>query len=285
MMKIFIHRFNNVYSTLFFSQIKKWYLFCILPVFRMWDGKFVFLFCHILICITVLWNCRNRVMLLSFSSPIVWKVWFIFNILILFFISQLSLELLLLQILLVYTPVILTFFLQSFLIFIWKEQLYTQFEFFLNTLIAQIKMGESFRSAFKKAIESLSNIQFKNYFMEILETILFSKTLRKEFCFSPMEQMIQELKQADQSAQCLGYLENLRHQVRIRSIFRKKVQSALLQIRIQSLILLILYSGLFLFVLHKYGLKYIKVLFLSLLLFLGGFIILLQCGKKLKWTI
>lgn len=224
-------------------------------------------------------------MLLSFSSPIVWKVWFIFNILLLFFISQLSLESLLLQILLVYTPVILTFFLQSFLVFIWKEQFYTQFEFFLNTLIAQVKMGESFRSAFKKAIESLPNIQFKNYFMEILETILFSKGLRGEFCFSPMQQMIQELKQADQSAQCLGYLENLRHQVRIRSIFRKKVQSALLQIRIQSFVLLILYSGLFLFVLHKYGLKYIKILLLSFFLFLGGFIILLQLGKKVKWTI
>lgn len=224
-------------------------------------------------------------MLLSSSSPIVWKVWFIFNISLLFFILQLSLELLLLQILLVYTPIILTFFLQSFLIFLWKERFYTQFEFFLNALIAQVKMGESFRSAFKKAIESLSNVQFKNYFMEILETILFSKALRQEFCFSPLQQMIQELKQADRSAQCLGYLENLRHQVRIRSIFRKKVQSALLQIRIQSLVLLFLYSGLFLFVLHKHGLKYIKILFLSFLLFLGGFIILLQCGKKVKWTI
>lgn len=251
----------------------------------MWDGKFLFLFFHIFICIKVLWNYRHRVSLLSFSSPIVWKVWFLFNILLLFFISQLSVELLFLKILLIYTPLILTFFLQSLLILLWKERFYIQFEFFLNALIAQVKMGESFRSAFKKAMETLPNIQFKNYFTEILETILFSKALRQEFQFSPLQQMIRELKQADQSAQCLGYLENLRHQVRVRSVFRKKVQSALLQIRLQSFVLLVLYSGLFIFVLHKYGLKYIKILLFSLFLFLCGLISLLQCGKKVKWTI
>ena len=254
-------------------------------IYKMPDWKFLLLFCHLLICLKTLWNILHNSMFLTFLSPIVWKTWFICNILLIFFISQLPIHLLLFKSSLLYIPLILTFFLQSFLSFIWRQRFYTQFELFLNALIAQIKIGLGFRSAFKAALSVLSHSPFQNYFMEILEMILFSKKIRKEFHFSPLQQMIEELRKADQSSQCLEHLENLRHQIRVHSIFQKKVQSALLQIRIQSFVLLVLYSGLFIFVLHRYGLKYIKVLLLSFFLFTAGLIVLFQYGKKIKWTI
>lgn len=251
----------------------------------MFDAKSLLLFFHILICLKALWNTLHKRVFLNFLSPIVWKIWCIFSILLVFFLSQLALPFLFFKCLVIYLPLILTFFLQFFLISVWKQQFYLQFELFLNALIAQIKIGSSFRSGFKVALAGLSHKHFQNYFIEILEIISFAKTLRKEFCFPPLQQMIEELKRADLSPQCLEHLENLRHQVKIRSIFRKKVRSALLQIHIQSFILLILYSGLFLFVLQKYGLKYLQILLLSLFLFLIGLIILFQCGRKIKWTI
>ncbi|MDE0120070.1 MAG: hypothetical protein OXM55_08710 [Bdellovibrionales bacterium] len=113
----------------------------------------------------------------------------------------------------------------------------------------------------------------------------FSNTHRTLFLSPSLQQMIEELKRADSSSQCLDHLKNLRHHIHTRSIFRKKVQSALLQIHIQSFVLLILYSGLFIFIFNKTGLKYIKVLLLSLFLFGTGLMILSQLGKKIKWTI
>lgn len=256
-----------------------------ITIFIMFDWKFLFLFCTMFICLKTLWNIQHKSIFPAFLSPIVWKIWFICNILLVFYISQLHFNFLFLKLLLFCIPLIFTFFLKSFLVFIWKQRFYLQFEFFLNALISQIKIGTGFRSAFKKAAQSLPYIYFQNYFLKILEIILYSQNLSPEFDFSPLKQIITELKRADQSAQCLEHLENLRHQIHIQSIFRKKVGTALLQIRIQSLVLLLLYSGLFLFVIHKYGLRYIKILFLSLILFITGLIILSQCGRKIKWTI
>ncbi len=254
-------------------------------IFTMFDEKSLLLFCHILICLKSLWNILNSSIFLTFLSPMVWKIWWVFNILLVFLLSRLTWPVLFFKLLALYTPLMLTFFSQILLIFIWKQQFYQQFELFLNTLIAQIKIGMGFRSGFKSALAGLSHKHFKNYFIDILETLSFSKKLRKEFCWSPMQEMIEELKRADQSPQCLEHLENLRQAVKVRSLFRKKSQSALLQIRAQSLVLLVLYSGLFLFVLHKYGLKYIHILLLSLFLFLTGLIILFQCGRRVKWTV
>ena len=251
----------------------------------MLNWKSLLLFCHIIICLNLLRNLFHKSMFLNFLSPIVWKTWFICNILLVFLISQIPISVLFFKLLLLYVPLTLTFFLQSTMIFIWQQQCYSQLEFFLNALIAQVKIGAGFRPAFKIAALSLPNNYFQNYFMEILETILFSKKSATPFLSPSLQQIIEELKKADSSSQCLQHLENLRHYIHIRSIFRKKVQSALLQIHIQSLVLFILYSGLFIFILNKHGLKYIKVLLLSLLLFITGLIILFQCGKRIKWTI
>ena len=237
------------------------------------------------ICLKTLWNIQDKRIFPAVLSPIVWKIWLIFNISLVFFISQLPFDFLFLKLLLFCLPLLFTFFLKTLLNFIWKQRFYVQFEFFLNALISQIKIGVAFRSAFKKSARGLPHTYFQNYFLNILEMILYSQKLRPEFQFSPLQQIIAELKAADQSDQCLEYLENLRHQLHVQSLFRKKVGMALLQIRIQSLVLLFLYSGLFIFVLNKYGLKYIKILLLSSSLFLMGLVILFQCGRKIKWTI
>lgn len=247
--------------------------------------QFLFLFCHVLICIIGIWNIFHTNIFLTVLSPIAWKICFIFNILFLFFLSQLTISILFFKLLLLYTPLVILYFLKPFIVFIERQKLYFQFECFLNTLIAHVKIGSGFRIAFKKTISNLPNKCFQNYFTEILETILFPKQLRKELCFTPLKQIIAELKKTDQAEQCLEHLENLRHQIRIHSIFRKKVHSALLQIYMQSFILWLLYSGLFVFVIYKYGFKYISVLLLSFCLFISGLIILFHCGKKVKWTI
>ncbi len=238
------------------------------------------LFCHIFICLKILFQSKGGI--LPLISPMVWKIWLSLNILLVFVIVRLPLPFLF-KLFCLCLPLVLTFCLRVFLLFRWRELFYFQLEFFLNTLIAQIRVGQSFRSAFKLAVLSLPKKEFQCYFEDIREQILFAKSAKNPF--PEQDQVTKELKRADQSSHCLQNLENLRHQMRVQSLFRKKVRSALLQIRVQSLVLLILYIGLFLFVLHKYGWKYMPVLLFSLFLFLVGLIFLFQCGRRIKWTV
>lgn len=204
-------------------------------------------------------------------------------------ITQINISFLFFKILLLYLPFVIIMSLKNIFIVIWKEHLLIQFEIFLNYIIAQIKMGSSFLTSFKLALKQIPtlsvNTKFQNHFTGILESILFSKPIPPDLLFSPLKQIIQELKKADQFTQCLEHLENLRHTIRVRAYFRRKVHTALIQVRVQAIVLTILYIGLFIFVLYQYGLQYIHILFASLFLFSLGLIILFQIGRKIKWNI
>ena len=253
--------------------------------FMIFDLSSIFLFIHILFS---LWLSRKTLYYnhwTLFLPSTIRKICIIFNLLLICGISLLNISSLFLKCLLLYIPCILAYFVSNLFHFYWKEQFFIQFEFFINSLITRIKTGYGFRSAFKMAITCLPQTHFQNHFMEILESIIFSKSFRKEIQFSPMQQMLLELKHADQSTRCLDYLENLRHQIHIRSQFRKKVKSVLFQFRTQAFILCILYICLFIFVLFRHGLQYPKLLFSSICLFTMGFFFLFQCGRKIKWTI
>ena len=251
----------------------------------MLDLSFTFLFTHILFSLWLNQKILRHNHWTLFLSPTICKICIIFNFLLVCGISMLNIDSLFFKCLLLHIPWVLACFTSNLFYFYWKEQFFTQFEFFINALISRIKTGAGFRSAFKTAIICLPHRHFQNHFTEILESIIFSKNFRKEFLFSPMRQILLELKQADQSVRCLDYLENLRHQIRVRSQFRKKIKSVLLQFRIQSLILCLLYICLFIFVLFRHGLQYPKLLFSSICLFTIGTFFLYQCGRRIKWTI
>ncbi len=247
-------------------------------------GNWIILFFHICINLYLLWKIRQEQSFFGHLSPMVWKFFPLFSTIAIFLILHLNVFILF-KILFLYLPFISITSLKYYFIKQWQEQFLIQLEGFLNNLIAQIKIGFSFRSGFKIAQENLTHSDFQNYFTEILEFILLSKKLSAPIVSSPFQWMIRELRQADQSTQCLEYLENLRHYLHVRSYFQRKIRSALLQVRVQSYILVILYSSLLLFVLNRYGLNYLRVLFSSLSLFILGLIILSQAGRKIKWNI
>ena len=218
-------------------------------------------------------------------SPGMRRILIILSFLLMFGLIQIRFEWLIFKILLIYAPVGLLMGAQSWLVSVWREQFLVQFEIFINNLIAQIKIGFAFRPAFGAAVKHLTQPRFQNYFNEILEFILFAKKCRPEFLFPPLGPMIRELKKADEAEQCLEHLENLRHYLRIRSIFRRKVRSALFQVRAQAYVLSVLYMGLLVFVLNRYGFQYPKLLLASISSFVIGMMILMRLGRKIKWTI
>ncbi len=245
----------------------------------------IILFFHSLFGFYLLFNTRKDRLFITILSPLVWKILVTISIISLFFLIQIPFNFYFFKIILIYTPFLLIIAVKVWFIFHWQEQLITQLELLINNLIAQIKIGCAFRSGFKIALTHLNKKIFQSYFTEILDCILFSKQLRPELSFSPLQQIVKELKKADESSQCLEHLENLRHYLQTRTYFRNKVQSALFQVRMQSYILLVLYASLMVFVIYSYGLKYPKVLFVSFCCFTIGLIVLSQLGRRVKWTI
>ena len=243
------------------------------------------LFGHTFFCLILVWRFAQQSTRREFFITYEWKIWIIFHILFVFCFSQIPLNSLILKLIILYIPPTFLFLMKYILDFLWKEHFLVQFEFFVNSLIFQIKTGYGFRSAFQIATSNLPQTAFQKYFMEIQEFIIFSKKLSSVFQFSPLQQLLSELKRSDQSSQCLLHLENIRQYIRTRSYFQRKVRSALLQVRIQSFILFIIYSGLLILILCQYGWKYPKILFFSFCLFTSGLIFLFHCGKKIKWNI
>ena len=249
------------------------------------DPSSLYLFSHILFSLWLSWKTIHQKSWTLFLPPAIQKIYIVFHSLFILCLSLSNIDSLFLKCLLLYIPWILACFTPNIFYFYWKERFLSQFEFFINSLIARIKTGAGFRSSFKMAVLCLSQSGFQNHFMEILESITFSKPFRPEFEFQPLKQILLELRQADRSNRFLDHLENLRHQISIRSQLRKKMKSVLFQFRIQSFILFILYICLFVFVLYRHGLQYPKLLIISLCLFITGLIFLLKCGKKIRWTI
>ena len=188
-----------------------------------------------------------------------------------------------LKVLLMYLPALLLFVTDRGLQMLWRKKFCFQIEFFIHHLIFHIKTGLSFRSAFQMAVRGLSSQVFQKDFLEILDFIVFSRDLSPRFV--PFRQIISELGRADKAPGGLLYLENLRLHIKTRSLFRRKANSALLHVRVQAVVLFLIYSGLFVLVLYQYGLKYQKMVFLSVGLFAAGLFFLLRMGRSLKWSI
>ena len=259
--------------------------FCIDIIVMVFDLTSLSLWCHIVFSLWLMRRILRQNHLLFFLPPGFFKIFIIFSTLFVFILAFIPIESLFLKCFLLYLPVFPAFFLPYFFYFRWKDQFYVQCEFFINTVIAQMKTGSGFRQAFKSAGFCLPNSSFQNHFIEILESIALLKNFRKEFQFSPIQQILEELRQADKSPRSLDHLENLRHQMRVRSHFIRKMKSALLQFRVQSFVLCLLYVLLFIFVLHRHGLEHPKILFLSLCLFVLGLFFLVRCGRRIKWNI
>lgn len=204
-------------------------------------------------------------------------------ILVLGVLFQIPTRSFILKISLMYLPALVLFLTDWLLQVVWRKNFYSQIEFFIHHLIFHIKTGLSFRSAFQVAIKGLSSPVFQKDFLEILDFIVFSRDLSPRFL--PFRQMISELKRADKAPGGLLYLQNLRLHIKTRSLFRRKVSSALLHVRVQAVVLFLIYTGLLILVLYQYGLKYQKMVFLSFGLFAAGLFCLLRMGKSLKWSI
>jgi len=159
-----------------------------------------------------------------------------------------------------------------------------QFLFLLDFTVARMKMGNSFREALNQGIESIDPKWVQDDLKELKDRMIYSQSIKlhqaKEFLFA-----FKTFKQIDQDPQPLTRLHYIREAMKIEELFRKKSQQALLQIRLQSAIMSILYLGLFIFVIWYHKIQFLTLMLVSLCLFVIGSTLIFILGRNIRWTL
>lgn len=160
---------------------------------------------------------------------------------------------------------------------------------FLNQIILHMRSGKAFRGAMKAAIHEDPVLDgfYKIKFAEIYEAVVFSGQAKIAGLDRPRADLIHALRAADQAPHnCLQRLLNLRRKLQIASDFRRKSGQILLQIRMQAVILSVLYFALLVFTIWQNGTKsFLWLLVGSFSLFATGVAVLSCLGRKVKWKI
>ncbi len=180
-------------------------------------------------------------------------------------------------------PLIFLLFLFVFLKKQAEKDLLFQLSSLLLPLESQMKQGLGFINAWQKTIEGLKLEQIKSKLQKITEILKF----QNEFYCSDkeIENFVQALMNIHRSSNPLKRLQHLQRKVKIEQAFHTKSKRALLQIRLQSVILSFFYLGLLAWTIISYKTKYMNLIFISFLLFCIGLFWIFKTGRTMKWSI
>ena len=159
-----------------------------------------------------------------------------------------------------------------------------QFIILLDSVIVRMKMGLSFRESLQLSIDQIENSWIKESLKELQDRVVYAQnisTLPPGFhsAFYVLKKIHQDHHQP------LTQLQYIRNNLKIELLFLKKAHQALLQIRLQSIIMSVLYLGVLVFVIIYTGMEFINLILFSLLLFVLGSIFIFTIGRKIKWTL
>ena len=184
----------------------------------------------------------------------------------------------------IYVPIFVFVTAEYFWIYKRLDYFRKQFLFLLDSTITRMKMGNSFREALHQSIESIDSGWIQDDLRELRDRMIYAQNIKirqaKEFLFA-----FKTFKQADQDPQPLTRLHYIREAMKIEDSFSRKSRQALLQIRLQSLIMTILYLALFIVVLWYYQTQFLTLMLFSLCLFVIGSALIFILGRKIRWTL
>ena len=164
-----------------------------------------------------------------------------------------------------------------------KQIFRQQFHSLLDSIIARMKIGHSFRESLKLSIDDLPS-SIKEDFMELRDRMIYSQNLNKQTPHHLLS-VFQIFQQTDKDPQPISRLRYIQHNLKVEFRFQQKARQALVQIHIQSLVLIVLYIALFIFVIAFFGIQFLSLILLSLFLFSIGTIFTFIMGKNIKWTL
>jgi len=187
----------------------------------------------------------------------------------------------------IHIPFIFMFFLEFFMKIKRKKQFEREFQSFLSQMILQMRTGSSFRQAIQASNQENERL-FKVKIQKIFNIVTFSQQNAELFSNDRfVKEIIEEFIRIDQRPHmALAALIGFKNKLQLESEFRHKSGRILYQVRIQSLIISGIYFALFFFMFKEYGfLENIKLMGLSVALYLIGVVLLLLMGRSFKWNI
>ena len=154
----------------------------------------------------------------------------------------------------------------------------------VDQIVLHVRTGHSFREAIRK-ISDTSDAFVQQKLGEVIDHLTFPKP-EVEFASDFFtREMIRSLREIDQTSYGgLRKLLALRHRLRIQNEFRRKSRAATAQIRVQALVLAILYGLVLIFTLRNEDIHSIAgELAISIPLFLIGLGLVLRTGRRYVW--
>ncbi len=155
----------------------------------------------------------------------------------------------------------------------------------LDGVLLGVQTGKSFRMALHSSIECQQG-WVRNQLRE-LHSLLLTNEQGHSLKSALLKDFMAELVEIDHSkTRCAEQVRALRRHLKIQEDFRRRSGQLTQQIKMQAIIVTLLYFGLVSFVITQFGWsKHRSLLFLSLIMFLTGLVWIFSAGRRMKWKI
>lgn len=159
--------------------------------------------------------------------------------------------------------------------------------YILAQILFQMRLGKSFRTSFLEFIDLESIPHRKKITKSIYENVVFlqqkNRVFRSQLLINSISEL-QNINKTSHSAQKM--LENLYHTVKINEEFRRRSGKVLSRLRVQSLIIAVLFTISVAFSLKFFGSFWVhNYLLPSAALMIIGIFWTFLMGRKISWTL
>lgn len=164
-----------------------------------------------------------------------------------------------------------------------RHYLQANFVSILDEIILEMRMGRSFRESFQK-----SSLGQPKWVQKLFDELLTAFVLRQAISAREIDEgMLRELRDVFlASLKQLDRLRSLRRRLKIERDFRQKSRKALIQVRMQSLILSLLFVPLLIYQLWNRGwVEQKAIVTVSTVLFVAGAWWIVGAGRRYQWKI
>ncbi len=192
-----------------------------------------------------------------------------------------------------YRPVWMWFFVFIIYFFVYLSPIVLKIKFeaeikeniltFLDSIILNLQMGQSLRSACIKASEDFNG--WKKTQFELLVKGIFWGQKKEVFLSKSLKKLHDEIQKIENTkTKTLEQLKSYREQQKIEQNLRHRSRQITMNLKIQSIVMTILYFLIGIFIFSNFETAHTKkILFLSLFFFSVGHFLVFLISKRFKW--
>ncbi len=170
-----------------------------------------------------------------------------------------------------------------------ETQFSKEFPAILTSLILNMKLGQSFRQSLRMSFDSVS-VRWRPWIAHIYDDVVFlpqENGSKRSSAGAFLKEMSQEFIKMDRSThKTIEKIENFRRRLIIIEKFRRRSGRIRGQVRLQIILMSIIYAGVFAMNGYMFPMGEYKILIaLSVLTYILGLLMVFAIGKRIRWNI